>query len=308
MSEVDPVRSKIAEIVQSDTVVLFMKGTRSTPRCGFSATVVGILDKYVPEYTTVDVLEDADIREGVKAFSEWPTIPQLYVRGEFVGGCDIVREMDGSGDLFSTLGDAAVAPEPPSITVTPAAAAVFAEAMKEGEPGDVLRISVDASFRHDLALGTREPGDVEVKVGDLVLVVDPGSARRAEGLTIDYVDAPQAGFKMDNPNAPKEVRQVPPEQVKEWLDAGEAMELLDVRTEAEAAIAKLEGSKLLDKATFEAVMKLPRDTKLVLYCHHGMRSFQAAEHFARQGFRNVFNVAGGIDAWSSRVDDSVPRY
>jgi monothiol glutaredoxin len=308
MADADPAQSRIAALVQSDTVVLFMKGTRSTPQCGFSATVVGILDKYVPEYTTVNVLEDPEIREGVKAFSEWPTIPQLYVRGEFVGGCDIVRELDSSGDLLSALGDAAVAPEPPAITVTPAAVAVFEEAMSEAGPGDVLRISIDAGFHHDLALGPREPADVEVKAGGLVIALDPGSARRAAGLTIDYVDGVQSGFKMDNPNAPAQVKQVPPTQVKEWLDAGEPLHFFDVRTEAERRTASIEGTTLLDKGAFEAALKLPKDAKLVFHCHHGMRSFQAAEHFARQGFRNVFNVAGGIDAWSAQVDDSIPRY
>lgn len=308
MADSDPVQSRIAELVKSDTVVLFMKGTRSTPQCGFSATVVGILDKYVPEYTTVNVLADGDIREGVKAFSEWPTIPQLYVRGEFVGGCDIVREMDASGDLLATLGDAAVAPEPPSITITPAAAAVFAQAMSEGGPGDVLRIAIDAGFHHDLALGPREAGDVELKVGDLVLALDPGSARRAEGLTIDYVDGVQSGFKMDNPSAPAQVKQVSPAEVKAWIDAGEPLHFLDVRTEAERRTASIEGTTLLDKAAFEATLALPKDTKLVFHCHRGGRSYQAAEHFVRQGFRNVYNLAGGIEAWSTQVDDSVPRY
>jgi monothiol glutaredoxin len=308
MADADPVQSRIAELVRSDTVVLFMKGTRSTPQCGFSATVVGILDKYVPEYTTVNVLEEPEVRDGIKAFSDWPTIPQLYVHGEFVGGCDIVREMDTSGDLLTTLGDAAVAPEPPAITVTPAAAAVFKEAMSEGGPDDALRISIDAGFHHDLALGPREAGDIEVEAGGLVLLLDRGSARRAAGLTIDYVDGMQSGFKMDNPNAPAQVKQVPPTEVKAWLDAGESLKFFDVRTEAERRTASIEGTTLLDKPAFEAALKLPKDTKLVFHCHHGMRSFQAAEHFASQGFRNVFNVAGGIDAWSVQVDDSIPRY
>src|SRR5262249_40366325 len=79
-------RKRIDQIVASDRVVLFMKGTREMPQCGFSAAVVQILDSLVPEYTTVDVLADPRIREGIKAYSSWPTIPQLYLGGEFVGG------------------------------------------------------------------------------------------------------------------------------------------------------------------------------------------------------------------------------
>jgi monothiol glutaredoxin len=97
-------KARIEGLVGSDDVVLFMKGDRRMPQCGFSATVVQILDHLIPEYTTVDVLQDPEIREGIKAYTQWPTVPQLYVKGEFVGGCDIVREMFQTGELQKTLG------------------------------------------------------------------------------------------------------------------------------------------------------------------------------------------------------------
>ena len=90
---------QIEELVKSERIVLFMKGSRSFPQCGFSASVVQILNSLVPEYKTVNVLADPNIRQGVKDYSSWPTVPQLYIGGEFVGGCDIVREMDANGDL-----------------------------------------------------------------------------------------------------------------------------------------------------------------------------------------------------------------
>jgi monothiol glutaredoxin len=99
----DASRQRIEKIIGSDRVVLFMKGDRNVPQCGFSATVVQILDTLVPEYTTVDVLSDPQVRQGIKEFSSWPTIPQLYVAGEFLGGCDIVREMNSSGELQKVL-------------------------------------------------------------------------------------------------------------------------------------------------------------------------------------------------------------
>ena len=104
MSLDDPTRERIGKILESDRVVLFMKGQRHFPQCGFSATVVQILDSLVPEYTTVDVLSDPPIREGIKEYSSWPTVPQLYVNGEFLGGCDIVRELYASGELQQKLG------------------------------------------------------------------------------------------------------------------------------------------------------------------------------------------------------------
>ena len=101
----DATRQRIQSIVDSDRVVLFMKGNRRQPQCGFSAQVVAILDRALggADYTTVDVLQDAEIRQGIKDFAEWPTIPQLYLKGEFLGGCDIVTEMYQSGELEEQL-------------------------------------------------------------------------------------------------------------------------------------------------------------------------------------------------------------
>ena len=99
----DDVRKKIADTVSSSKVVLFMKGTKNFPQCGFSARVVQALKKSGAPFADVNVLADPEVREGIKEFSSWPTIPQLYVDGKFVGGCDIVNELDQSGELDSLL-------------------------------------------------------------------------------------------------------------------------------------------------------------------------------------------------------------
>ncbi len=93
------VRTFIADTLQANPVVLFMKGEPEQPRCGFSALTVQILDHLGVSFVGVDVLQSDDLRQGIKAFSDWPTIPQLYVNGEFVGGCDIVKEMFQAGEL-----------------------------------------------------------------------------------------------------------------------------------------------------------------------------------------------------------------
>ena len=103
MSSDPATHEKISALVKSNPVLLFMKGTREVPQCGFSAQVVAILDRVAPEYATFDVLADPTVREGIKEFSRWPTVPQLYVRGEFIGGCDIITEMFQSGELSGTL-------------------------------------------------------------------------------------------------------------------------------------------------------------------------------------------------------------
>ncbi|MEA3387843.1 Grx4 family monothiol glutaredoxin [Sphingobium sp. CCH11-B1] len=105
----DAVQQRIADIVNGNDVVLFMKGTPLFPQCGFSSRAIAILDHLGVAYDTVDVLQDQGIRQGIKAFSDWPTIPQLYVKGEFVGGSDIMMEMYEAGELQQLMTDQGVA-------------------------------------------------------------------------------------------------------------------------------------------------------------------------------------------------------
>lgn len=286
-----------------------MKGTRRSPACGFSAQVVSILDELVPVYETVDVLASPEIRDGIKEYSQWPTIPQLYIEGRFVGGCDIVREMHAAGDLGKLLGVSAEVPAP-TITITPAAAAAFrgaGDASSDG--GDELHLEVDARFQYGLYFGPRQPGEVAVEAAGLTVLMDRATARRADGLSIDYVEGPQgAGFKMSSPHEPPRVKQISPADLKGMMDRAERFELLDVRTPPERALASLPGSRLLDAEAQRWLADLPRETPLVFHCHHGGRSQAAAERFLAQGFRTVYNVAGGIEAWSLTVDTRVPRY
>lgn len=99
------IKERISNSISEDRVVLFMKGTRDTPMCGFSAKVVEMLNSLQVEYKTYDVISDADLRSGIKEFSNWPTLPQLYIGGEFVGGCDICVEMIENGELAQKLND-----------------------------------------------------------------------------------------------------------------------------------------------------------------------------------------------------------
>jgi monothiol glutaredoxin len=104
----NPVFSRIQATIDASPVVLFMKGNPMFPQCGFSARVVQILKHSGVTFSSVNVLEDPEIREGIKAFSDWPTIPQLYVKGEFIGGCDIITEMFQAGELQSLLAEKGV--------------------------------------------------------------------------------------------------------------------------------------------------------------------------------------------------------
>lgn len=106
MNPGDETAQRIRQILDSQRIVLFMKGNRQRPQCGFSAQVVQILDSLLPDYASVDVLQDPELRQGIKDFSNWPTIPQLFVAGELIGGCDIITEMFQSGELQQALAPA----------------------------------------------------------------------------------------------------------------------------------------------------------------------------------------------------------
>jgi monothiol glutaredoxin len=304
----DPqLHSKIDQIVKSDAVVLFMKGTRSFPQCGFSASVVNILNTLIPKYTTVNVLTDQDVRTGMKEYSDWPTFPQLFVRGEFVGGADIVKQLYETGELEKHLGDLVAPATPPKLVVGERAAKELKAALAEGSPDDVVHLTITASWEHQLDLGGREPTHVTIESNGVTVQLDRASAARANGVTIEFVDEGGGGFKIDNPNRPPTVRQVQPKELDALLRAGKVA-LYDVRTPKERAIASIAGTTLLDDAAVAAIEKLPKDTALAFHCHSGGRSQAAAEHFLKLGFKHVYNLSGGIDAWSRDVDPKVPRY
>lgn len=302
----DALRTRLSGLVTNHPVVLFMKGTRRMPQCGFSAQVVQILDELLPEYETVDVLSAAEIRDGIKEFTQWPTIPQLFINGEFIGGCDIVRALKESGELEQLLSKPSTPPALPTISITPAALAAFQSALTDAQ-GEALHLKIDASFQNDLYFAPREPGTVEVNVEGLALYLDPSSVRRANGMSIDFIDGANAGFKIDNPNQPPSVKQLTPSDAKALIDKA-ALELFDVRPPHERALASIPGARPLDEAGQEYLFSLDKGAAIAFLCHHGMRSQAAAEQLLAEGFRNVHNVKGGIHAWSQTVDASIPQY
>jgi monothiol glutaredoxin len=195
----------------------------------------------------------------------------------------------------------------PTITVSDAAKRAFLDAAEQ--PAEPLRITIDDRFVHVLRFDPRAPSDVAVECGALTIVLDPESAPRADGITIDFVTGPEgSGFTIDNPKQSPGVRQLSARELQRMFESGVRFELADVRTEEERAIAKIEGSRLLDKAYYDYLLGLDRNTIIVFQCHHGIRSQSAAEHCLGEGFRNLYNLQGGIDAWSQQVDPSVPRY
>jgi len=214
-------KERIRQMIDQHSVFLFMKGTPTFPQCGFSNQVVQILKAYDVPFGSANILEDPELRQGIKEYSDWPTIPQLYIKSEFIGGCDIVREAWESGELTEQLRSVF-----PDREITPPARPV----------------------------------------------------------------------------------NITPQQARDMLAQKEGR-FLDVRSPEEREIAMVEGFDLLDQDTARDIIESgDKDRHLVFICHFGGRSAQAADYFSGQGFRKVFNVTGGIDAWSQTIDDSIPRY
>ena len=303
----DAVHAQIQSLVDSHPVVLFMKGTTDMPQCGFSARAIGILSELEVDVHGVDVLSDPNIRSGIKSFSQWPTIPQLYIKGEFVGGSDIIGQMAENGELHEMLGLKFEPPVAPDITITDSMKKAISAAGTGS--GEFARFVVSPRFEYQLGIDRQNEGDFVVESNGVKLLVDRGSAKRAQGVTLDFQDGPGGGVLIDNPNEPARVKQLDVRQLAELLKGGRELQLIDVRTAAERQVAMLSDSaQHLTPELMTQLEQLPKDTLLVFHCHHGGRSQQAAQHFASQGFRKVHNLQGGIDAWSMFVDSSVPRY
>ena len=301
-------RARIERIVESDRVVLFMKGTPQMPQCGFSATTTGILDSLVPSYTTFNVLENQDVREGIKDYSSWPTIPQLYIDGELVGGCDIVKQMYNAGDLHEALGQAPPDRSPPDIILSDRAAALIRQSI-EGNPGAHVHLKIDSRWQHTFNLGPAEGHEIRSLANGVEILLDLGTAQRAPGLELDVEETFQGyAFRVSNPNEPPPVRDLGPAEIGQRLSAAGEFLLFDVRPAAERERARIAGDRVLDDEAIAFIQRLPKETELAFYCHRGGRSQSVAEHFRLEGHTRVYNLKGGIDAWSEQVDPSVPRY
>jgi len=303
----DDVKSKIENYVLNNRVVLFMKGTPQQPMCGFSAKTVAALNSVVPDYVSVNVLEDAEIREGIKVYGNWPTIPQLYIDGELVGGCDIVLNMLNSGELHRTLGMEEPDRTAPEITITDAASEKIREAM-QGHEGIALHFSVDSNWDAQFNLAPAQGQEITSESNGIKVLMDVATAQRARGAVIDWVSTMQGeGLAIELPEAPAPVRQMTVQELARKLKDG-SITLVDVRGTHDRSRAFIEGSLFLDRETMEELERLPKDTEIAFLCHHGNSSMGAAEHFRKQGFTRISNVAGGIHAWSMEIDSSVPTY
>jgi len=298
-------KSIIDKVLTENQVVLFMKGTPAQPQCGFSATTVSTLNMLLPDYLTVNVLDYPEIRDGIKEYSNWPTIPQLYIGGELVGGCDIVQDMMKSGELGEALGIETPDVEAPAITISEPGVAAMQNALASNA-GAALHLQITADRTHQISLDPNSQGAVQVQAGDIELHMDPWTAARANGLNmILEEDLTGTRFCFDNPNAPPPVNQMTVHALKQKFDAGEDLVLIDVRGEEERAKGVIEGSQAWNEAAMELVEALPKDAEIIIHCHMGGRSQALADALRRRGYTNLHNVSGGIKAWAEEIDSTI---
>ncbi len=304
MSLEPALRQRIESLLRENRVVLFMKGAPEAPQCGFSARAVGMLDSLGLDYAHVDVLSDPEIREGIKVYGDWPTIPQLYVDGELVGGSDIIVQLVDSGELQKMLGLPEVDRTPPAIHITPAAIEMLRGAVQDAGGQAAVEIQVDRAGATQLQLSPFNDRDIRVEVEGVVFQFDVASARRAEGLKIDFVDdARGRGLVIGRDGG---VRGISPAEVVNRVNAGTLI-VVDVRPADERAIAspKIDIRNIDDGV--DGLLALPKNTPLAFLCRVGGRSANMAQLFVERGFTEIYNIEGGTEAWRG-IDNTLPSY
>ena len=303
------VHRQISSILASNPVVLFMKGTPEQPRCGFSAKSADVLNNLVPGFVGVDVLNDDEIRQGIKTYGNWPTIPQLYVKGELVGGSDIIMQLYNTGELHQLLGVAAPDRSAPEIFISAEAATAIRAGMAD-EPSLGLHLRIDGRWQASFQLAAIEGHEIKAVAEDLNVYMDVQTAQRAKGLRIDWIDSLQgSGLSITNPNAPSAVKPMSVSALVAALKSARPPLVIDVRPEHDRLRAPFPlPSKVLEGNTLAVLEALDKSQPLAFLCHFGNSSKQAAEHFRGLGFTEIFNVEGGIDAYAREIDASVVRY
>ena len=294
----DPeIKALIEQQIASDQVVLYMKGSPKMPQCGFSARTAGLLDTLLNgQYTAYNVFDDERIREGIKVFSDWPTIPQLYIKGEFIGGCDIISEMYNAGELHEMLGLEVPDRTPPKINITDQAAEQI-QAFLAQYPGQYLHFSVTPDWEARFEVGPRGGHEIATEAAGMTVLMELATAQKAKGATIDWVDTMQgAGLKLDLPGAPPPVQPLSADELQQRLNAGEDLWVVDTRPEPDRQAKPMPFAKPLDAEMMAKLKDADPMQPVVFMCHVGITSLKIAEHYRKQGMKQLYNLEGGVAA------------
>jgi len=301
------VEKKIQSLISEFPIVLFMKGNRENPQCGFSAEIVKILDHYVPFYETCDVLLDPDLREGIKEFSEWPTIPQLYVRKQFIGGCDIMKELHQAGALIKILGLKLTGLQVPKVSLSDSAYERCLYFLRVSYIYHAVRISVSARYAYSLQVDDLRLGDMELKYKKIQLIFSKPTASRIDGMRIEFVESEmKRGFKFINPSFPSRVKLIKVSDLKALVIKEKRFTIFDTRTQNEWDDSNIQNSKLLLGLSRNDMERISKNESIIFYCNKGKHSRAIAEKFRFNGFSNVYSLIGGIEEWNKeKKPDSI---
>lgn len=293
-------KNQIENIVNSNNCVLFMKGNPKQPQCGFSSNTVNILTELLGDnFAFCNVLEDPNIREGIKEYGNWPTIPQVYINKELVGGNDIVTEMYNTGELQTLLGLPQPERKSAQISITDKAKENILSGIQD-IGSHVLMLNIDSQFNTRFSIEEPKGYELTSKIDEITIYMDIGTAKRADGIQIDWVEDLQgAGLVINNPNQPKPVNQISKEQLKEGVEKDIYQHIYDVRSEEMFMAQTIPGAVRLDKENMKAIEALDKDTPLVFVCSIGKSSQGACEFYRKKGFTNVNNLIGGVTDWYS---------
>lgn len=298
------VKARIDKLILDNPVILFMKGSKDNPQCGFSKQALHILSS-LSDVSVVDVLADMELREGIKAYSSWPTIPQLYINGQFIGGCDIINELYQKRELHHLLG-LVKAIAKPHINLSEKAKQALAQADKDDHD---IRLHLSYKWEYSLSLAKPDKDDFIFNYDGFNIIIDPYSAYRLNNIVISYEHHDDdSGFTFTNPNEPPKVEDLSVMELNNWYHEHKDMLLIDVRPQHECLKARIAFAKPLYDIALSDIHSWPKDKVLVFHCHHGYRSHKEAEKFRLNGFLKVYNLSGGIDAWSKNIDQSIPLY
>jgi len=314
----------IREIVQKETIVVFAKGTKQTPRCGFSARTIEAVASTGKPFAVIDVLADPRIRPALVQFSQWPTTPQLYVGGELVGGCDITLELHASGELHKTIAaafgegyDPNAGQTEPRVELSDEAKAKLKEYFESAD--ELLRLSVElkgGERSYSLSIDSRSShADLAWTVDGIKVVVAKEmsslfdrlavawlSKEGSEGFSVKEVgDAPALPLPLEiTGDELKTLLDTPPAEGKLWI--------VDIREAQELASGQVEGAKHIPMSRFQEEWEDAgfdaKDT-IVCFCAHGVRSVNVANFLRQQAkLPGARSLRGGLPAYPSQATNS----
>jgi monothiol glutaredoxin len=303
-------KEHVKELVEANRLIIFAKGTKDAPRCGFSARAMQVVGQFGKPFEVVDILSDPSIRPALVAHSEFPTSPQVFLNGELLGGSDIIFELSESGELERLIQSAfegvAVTPAAPAPVTISAAALAQLSSFKE-DPSEFLRVEVQqqaGGHTYGLALEKQSSPTVDRSwtIGGLKTVISRSCDDLYDKLSVDWVENPEhQGFSVQEVGTPPQPTELDTEELRGLLSSGAKLRIVDVREDDEWAAGHIDGALHLPLSRIETEWQqhaFEASETLIVYCAKGARSLRATQYLrADKGLPGARSLRGGIGAF-----------